>query len=284
MCRRCFERMAFRLPVAARGMFERCQGGAVPKRTAPYGLRLLFLAIGLPVASASADDLGSAFVATFGKPAPVERYVKLAGAGATGAPESDVDLSLAPQFLVPLRDGHYALIVQETTRSTGAGNASDNAIGVAYLSRVEGAWVTEHVWLEVGGLGAAGNAGSEVKNLGAEPIYFATTEWCGFNSCSDTLNVLTLENAGPHVLGEIKGGAVYPLQFPDAYPPDCDSYHYTAVIGPPASSSNRFSVTYEGWTAPNRKLLPKRSFRRTADVVMKDGSLVTGLRTPDCMR
>jgi len=266
--------------------------------TFPRVSSLLFLlgffgAFGLPGASVRADDLTSAFLATFGKAPPVERHVDHAPImrdmtqkphGATGAQESVVDFSLIPGFLVPLQNGRYALIVNETTKSTLAGGAPENAVSIAYLSKVDGAWAVEHVWFEVGGLGAAGNAGSEVKNFGAEPIYFSTTEWCGFNSCSDIMHVLVLENAGPQLLGWIKGGAVYPVDFPDTDPPDCESYKYTALVGPPSSRSNRFSVTYEGWTAPWNRLVPKRSFRRTADVVVKGGTLVTGLQTPDCMR
>jgi hypothetical protein len=244
----------------------------------------LFLAVGSPGASASTDELNSAFLAVFGKSAPVERHVKQQAPGATDAQENDVDLSLTPQFLVPLKDGRYALVVNETTRSTRAGGAPNNAISIAYLSHADGAWAVEHVWLEVGGLGVAGNAGSEVKTFGADPIYFSTEEWCGFNSCSDTMQVLVLEAAGPHVIGEIKGGAVYPVDFPDAHPPDCETYKYTARVSSPSSSAGRFSVTYEGWTAAYRKLLPKHRFRRTADVVEKGGTLVTGLQTPDCMR
>jgi hypothetical protein len=98
------------------------------------------------------------------------------------------------------------------------------------------------------------------------------------------MQVLVLEAAGPHVNGEIKRGAVYPVDFLYADPPDCETYKCTARVSSPSSSAGRFSITYEGWTAPYRKLLLKHRFRCTADVIEKGGTLVTGLQTPDCMR
>jgi hypothetical protein len=235
-------------------------------------------------ASARADELNSAFVAAFGTSAPLERHVKQQVLGGMGAGEKEVDLSVTPQFLVPLQDGRFALVVSETTRTMRAEGASNNAISVAYLSQITGAWAVEHVWFEVGGLGFAGSSGAQVKTFGNDPIYFSTHEWCGSNSCSETIKVLALEKAGPHVVGDMRGGAVYPVDFPEAPSSECESYNYTALVGPPASISNLFSITYKGWTAPYRKLRPKRSFRRTADVVTKGKTLVTGLKTPDCMR
>jgi hypothetical protein len=63
------------------------------------GLALILLGIGPACAWAGADDLNSAFVATLGQPAPVMRHV----ADKTAGPQdlnSDITLSLAPQFLV----------------------------------------------------------------------------------------------------------------------------------------------------------------------------------------
>jgi hypothetical protein len=243
-----------------------------------------FLCGGSVCSAAGTDDLNSAFLATFGKAAPIERHVDEQIRGAAGPEVYETKFVLAPQFLVPLGGGKYSLIVSETTDSTLAGHASSNAVSVAYLSQIGGAWAVEHVWLEVGGIGFAGNATSEVKSFGAEPLYFSTHHWCGFNSCSDLINVLVLQTAGPKVLGKIKGGAVFPVIFPDAMPTDCDSTDYAVHVGPPSSVSALFGVTYEGWTAPSGRLLPKRRFRRAADVIEKGGQLETGLQTPDCMR
>jgi hypothetical protein len=253
-----------------------------------YGLFLsaLFWGLAACCAPARAGDLNSAFVAVFGKSAPLERHVEQGAPVAASAQGNDVTLSLAPQFLVPLGGARYALIVSETTASMRAGSAPNNAVSVAYLSQIDGAWAVQQVWFEVGDLGFAGNGKTEVKNFGADPLYFSTTGWCGMDSCSDTINVLVLEATGPMVMGEIKGGAAYPQpdETPNPAASFCESTDYTAVIGPPSSNSGPFSVTYEGWTAPIGKLLPKRHFRRTADVVAKNGTLVTGLQTPDCMR
>jgi hypothetical protein len=107
----------------------------------------LFWAVGSPGDSASTDELNSAFLTVFGKSVPVERHVKQQAPGVTDAQENDVDLSLTPQFLITLKDGCYALVVNQTTRSTRAGGAPNNAVIIAYLSRADGAWGVEHVWL-----------------------------------------------------------------------------------------------------------------------------------------
>jgi hypothetical protein len=247
------------------------------------GLSLFFLGIGPACASAGTDDLNAAFVATLGQPAPVVRHV---ADHAGGTPESifDITLSLEPQFLVPLGGARYALLISETTRSMGAGGAPRNAVTVAYLDRIDGGWAVEHVWFEVGGLGFAGNQGREVKSFGGAPLYFATVGWSGNDTYSATIEVMALDPASPQALGEIKGAAVYPVGFPDASPMDCESTNYTATVGPPASRQNRFSVTYEGWTAPVGRMLPRHSFRLSADAVVSGTELVTGLKTPDCMR
>jgi len=247
------------------------------------GLALILLGIGPACAWAGADDLNSAFVATLGQPEPVMRHV----ADKTAGPQdlnSDITLSLAPQFLVPLGGSRYALLISETTKAMGAGGAPCDAVTVAYLDRINGGWAVEHVWFEVGGLGFAGNQRQELKNFGAAPLYFASNQWCGSDSCSETIEVMALDPAGPNALGEIKGGAVYPVDFPDTVQLDCESTNYTATVEPPTSRQNRFSITYEGWTAPVGKMLPRHNFRLTADAVVSGSELVTGLKTPDCMR
>jgi hypothetical protein len=248
---------------------------------------LFLLYIGPASASGGADDLNTAFVATLGQPAPVVRHLAGPAAhtfwGNTLDGEIDITLSLEPQFLVPLGGARYALLIHETTR-TLAGGAPLNAVTVAYLDRTDGGWAVEHVWFEAGGLGLAGNEGQEIKSFGAAPLYFGHIQWCGSDSCSETMAVLALDPAGPKALGEIKGRAVYPVDFPDIMHIDCESTNYTATVGPPTSRQNRFSITYEGWTAPVGKMLPRHKFRLTADAVVSGSELVTGLKTPDCMR
>jgi hypothetical protein len=252
------------------------------------GLSLIFLGIGPACASAGTDDLNAAFVATLGQPAPVVRHVADPAArtawGNTLDAAIDIALSLKPQFLVPLGGARFALLINETTDFL-AGGAPMNAVTIAYVDRIDGGWAVEDVWFEVGGLGFAGNERQEIKSFGAAPpLYFATDGWTGGNSHSETITALALDPTGPKALGEIMGGAVYPVDIRYAASVDCESTNYTATVGPPASRQNRFSVTYEGWTAPVGRMLPRHSFRLSADAVMSGTELVTGLKTPDCMR
>jgi hypothetical protein len=91
----------------------------------------LLLAVSSPGAPASADELNSAFVATFGKSAPLQRLVRQEVPGATGAQADDISLLLSPQFLVRLENGRYALVINEATSSMRAEGAPDSAVSIA---------------------------------------------------------------------------------------------------------------------------------------------------------
>lgn len=61
---------------------------------------------------------------------------------------------------------------------------------------------------------------------------------------------------------------------------DCESYGYTAKVGPPKTRSAVFSVTYAGWHAPIGKLNPKTRFRYTVDIVTKADDLAMRPEAP----
>lgn len=231
----------------------------------------LLLAVATGAAQANASDLNNAFVAAFAQPAPVKREA------------SQLVFSLQPEALVPLGNDRFALLVTEASDTWGAGGASLDALAVAYMIQSGDTWTTEQIWFEVGGPGFAGNDKKELRSFGGSPLYFTTNRWCGSNACSNTINVLAFDPSGPQAFGKIKGGAVYPLSLPNTslY---CEPTEYTATIGPPASSANRFSVTYEGWVALGLKMLPRHAFHRTADVTTRGDRLETNLQTPDCTR
>jgi hypothetical protein len=86
----------------------------------------------------------------------------------------------------------------------------------------------------------------------------------------------------PHFLGEGAGGAWYgPADYGD-----CETYQYSAHIGPPASAKHALSVTFSGWTAPHGTSKPKRPFRIKTDFVSVGEYLAFSpkARIPDCGR
>jgi hypothetical protein len=219
------------------------------------------LSAGTVAKAATASDLDAAFRATFGQPAPVTSHVERPlydiDQAAKVAGHLSQEMELTPDRLVPIDGSLVALIIKERVKNPGYAN--QGAIAVSYLHHSGGRWTLEHLWPEIaysGVFGEPANAGAEVHRFGSAPLYLATGEWCGMGECSDSISAISLAPSGPHFLGEMMGGAWYPAMgvppsdeewlFSDA----CETYGYTAEIGPPTTATGVFSVTYDGWTAP----------------------------------
>ncbi len=242
---------------------------------------------------ATMSDLGAAFQATFGQPAPVTRRIeqpiydtdqhKVVG-------HDSLEMEFWPDRLVAVDGNHSALIIKEY--ALNAGHITQGAIAVSYLNYSDRGWTLEHLWLEVaysGVFGEPANVGEEARWFGSARLYLATGEWCGMGACSDTISVISLAPSGPAYLGVVIGGGQFtadPQIFSDPDDVSCEDYVYTAVVGPPISGSGVFSVTYDGWTAPPKARTTKSRFHLVADAV-PDGNGLTlkpEIPLPDCGR
>lgn len=243
--------------------------------------------------AASPPDLDTAFLAAFGHKPPLVRQTfhptflnhVLRGED----PPWPITVQLTPDWLIPLGGSHWALIVKESIEEIG--HLDGGAIAVAYLHRSGQVWTSEQIWPEVfysGSFGQPANGGDDVKYFGPAPLYLATGEWCGMDSCSDDIAVLRLEPSGPRYLGDILGGARFPADStdPDWGELDCEGYDVTAQVEPSRTSGAVFSVVYEGWRAPPAKLEPKTRFRYVTNMVPLKGDLAMqpAVPVPTCAR
>lgn len=239
---------------------------------------VMALASPMTARAAAQSDLNASFLAAFGHRAPLTRQTYVATfmskvlPGPSGA--WPLVVQLTPARLIPLDGSRWALIVKETV--VDGDHLMGGAIAIAYLRKVGSQWHGEQVWPEVfysGSFGQLANAGGDVKTFGAAPLYFATGQWCGQETCSDDIDAVSLDSSGPRYLGDIDGSAQFPMDptDPDAANPYCESYAYTAKVEPPTIAGAVFSVVYEGWRAPPAKLAPKTAFHHVANMVAKGG-------------
>lgn len=252
----------------------------------------LVLAVGAAAEGPPQLNLGSAFEATFGKPAPVTRLVE--------RPLYDIDqhkvvghvpleMELWPDRLIRVDDNRWALITKETNKN--AAHISQGAFAVSYLHLSDSGWTLVQLWPEIvysGSFGEPANVGEEVRQFGSSPLYLTTGEYCGMGACSDDIDAISLAPSGPIGLGWVMGGGQFSAAEVSADPSNvsCEDYAFTAVVGPPTTAKGIFSVTYEGWTALPKARAKKTRFHLKADAVPDGNSLALIPKThvPDCGR
>jgi hypothetical protein len=248
------------------------------------------LAISAAAKTATASELGAAFQAAFGQPAPVTRDIQRPIYGRDHhevAGDEPKEMDLWPDRMIQLGIDRWALLTKEYNQNTA--HVSPGAIAVAYLHDLGGGWALEHSWPEIVYSGVGGepaNAGEEVRRFGSAPLYLATSEWCGMGACSDTVDAIRLAPSGPVYLGGVPGGGRFTAAevFSDPDAAACKDYAYTASVGPPTTASGVFSVTYDGWTIPPKRRSTKTRFHLQADAMTEGNGLALKpkIHLPDC--
>ncbi len=200
-------------------------------------------------AAATDAPAQSAFVAAYGHAAPVTRTVvrpaKPPGCECSGT-ATRVSLAVAPQTLIALADGRYALVSLETD-PMGA-HASPGAIAIAYLRRTADGWRLERRWDELVWTGDDGNPADHTSTLtrgAAPPLLFAIHSALHQGQFTDTAWAFALDKAGPRLVGSFPIGGRLDGDGCDL--DTCGAWSYSGAIRPAWSSASLFTVTYKGW-------------------------------------
>ncbi len=230
-------------------------------------------------------DLAGAFIATYQQAPPLVSTIKQP-VSEYEHPEGIVEVLtqtaiLAPVRIVKLGDAHYALLVSETVQNVG--HAWPGAFSISYL-HYHGRWVLERNWSELTFMGQTGIPADVTwaARFWSEPLILASSTYCGMGGCETSVAAFSLGQKAPRFLGRVPGSAEY--RGIDPVLSTCESYHYIAQIGAPASRKNVLSVSYGGWTAPPGRIAPKHWFRRRTDYSFSEGKLMASpnLKIPDC--
>ncbi len=255
-----------------------------------YGLASVFIVTSLMTGRQArtaepSGELLNAFVATYHHAPPLVVKVKerLGEFEHVDHPDDATTamMSLVPARLVKLGGSRYALFVFEMDQNTG--HAFPGAISIAYLDQIVGGWKFDQVWPEITFMGNSGRPADNMTEatFWVEPLALASTTYCGMGACEESIAVFALGEKAPRHLGDVPGSAEYNSGFPGS---SCETYRYSAQVGPPASAQSVLSVTWSGWTAPPGMTQPKRMFRKKADYAISGTRLTTAseLQIPDC--
>lgn len=243
--------------------------------------------LGASAQATSVAPVRAAFVAAYGNAAPVTRTVvrpaKPPGCDCSGLPAMRVSLAVAPQTLIALGDGRYALVSLETD-PMGA-HSSPGAISIVYLRRTAHGWRLERRWDELAWTGDNGNPADHTSTLArgpAPPLLFAIEQQAHQGLLTTKAWAFALEPEAPRFVGFFPIGGE--LDADNGCDFDaCGAWAYRGAIRPGWSSASLFTVTYRGWREwpakpAKARFVASTGFRLVAGKLMSDH----WVPLPDC--